>query len=108
MVFPTNFSTSETAISFSDEEIFVATLSMSGNTYTDSSDLTWIGLKQLNYPSSKDWTWTDGTKVDYLAWAPTQPDNAGGVEHCVQCLYFQLYTCGTKMRAFVCKKKSIH
>lgn len=56
----------------------------SGNDYGDYSDLTWIGLIQANYPTTKDWTWTDGTAFDYMNWAPGQPDDAKGLEHCGQ------------------------
>ncbi|ETN79331.1 hypothetical protein NECAME_18145, partial [Necator americanus] len=56
----------------------------SGNDYNDDSDLTWIGLTQANYPASKDWTWTDGTAVTYLNWAPGEPNDSKGVEHCAQ------------------------
>ena len=27
--------------------------------------------------------WTDGTKFDFSAWGPTEPNNVGGNEHCV-------------------------
>ncbi|KAL6738974.1 hypothetical protein Aduo_012467 [Ancylostoma duodenale] len=112
-----------TSIHSKEENVFVSTMAMSGNTYTDSNELTWVGLKQVNYPSSKDWTWTDGTPVDFLAWAPTQPDDSKGQEHCVE-LYcdhtgkdpakdenYQRWNdmpCSTNMRSFVCKKASIH
>ncbi|KAK6052111.1 lectin C-type domain protein [Cooperia oncophora] len=105
-----------------EENNFVATLGMSGITYTNDDDLTWIGLKQVNYPNSKDWTWTDGSPVDYLYWAPTQPDDAGGSEHCVEVfsdhtgkdpskdgnyLRWNDMPCATNMRSYVCKKASI-
>ncbi|VDN21166.1 unnamed protein product [Cylicostephanus goldi] len=36
-------------------------------------ELTWIGLEARG-TGRKVWTWTDGTKVDYLAWVVGAPD----------------------------------
>ncbi|VDL78709.1 unnamed protein product [Nippostrongylus brasiliensis] len=79
------------------------------------SDLTWIGLQQANYPQDTKWTWTDGTPVDYMKWAPGQPDNAKGLEHCGQDpakdTSYQKWNdiaCTTEMRAYVCKKPASH
>ncbi|WKY03852.1 hypothetical protein Q1695_005087 [Nippostrongylus brasiliensis] len=106
-----------------EENNFVSTLAMTGNTYTGYNELTWIGLQQTNYPTNKNWSWTDGTPVDFFSWAPTQPDDAGGTEHCVQ-IFSDLFgkdpskdndyqhwndiTCTENMRAYVCKKKALH
>ncbi|XGW31390.1 hypothetical protein V3C99_009952 [Haemonchus contortus] len=105
-----------------EENNFVAGMGMSGITYTNDADLTWIGLKQATYPTSKDWTWTDGSPVDFLFWAPTQPDDAGGSEHCVEVFSdhtgkdpskdgnYQRWNdmpCATNMRSYVCKKPSL-
>uniref|UniRef100_A0A183F7S7 C-type lectin domain-containing protein n=1 Tax=Heligmosomoides polygyrus TaxID=6339 RepID=A0A183F7S7_HELPZ len=85
--------------------------------------LTWIGLHQANYPADTTWTWTDGTAVDYLNWAPTQPSNSDGKEHCVEIYSDHLgkdpakdnsfqkwndYQCTETLRAFVCKKAALH
>ncbi|VDO98411.1 unnamed protein product [Heligmosomoides polygyrus] len=98
-------------------------LAMSGNTYTDDADLTWIGLKQATFPDSKEWTWTDGSTVDFYLWAPTQPDDAGEQEHCVEIFSdhtgkdpskdgnYQRWNdmpCAKNVRSYVCKKLSIH
>ncbi|PIO59852.1 lectin C-type domain protein, partial [Teladorsagia circumcincta] len=105
-----------------EENNFVATMGMSGITYTNDADLTWIGLKQATYPTSKDWSWTDGSPVDFLFWAPSQPDDAGGSEHCVEVFSdhtgkdpakdgnYQRWNdmpCATNMRSYVCKKPSM-
>jgi C-type mannose receptor len=41
----------------------------------------WLGGtdKQQN-----DWSWLDGSVQNYTNWAPNQPDDAGGVEHCLE------------------------
>nr|CDJ86539.1 C-type lectin domain containing protein [Haemonchus contortus] len=44
----------------------------------------WIGLRQKDWPKDKKWTWTDGTPVDYLNWAPDEPNNHEDSEHCAQ------------------------
>ncbi|KAK6042033.1 lectin C-type domain protein [Cooperia oncophora] len=98
-------------------------IAQSGNDYGSGSDLTWIGLRQADYPSKTTWTWTDGTPVNYQNWAPKQPDDDHGSEHCGQA--YSDYTgkdptkdssyrhwndipCSTSMRAFVCKKAALH
>ncbi|VDO61708.1 unnamed protein product, partial [Haemonchus placei] len=48
----------------------------------------WIGLRQKNWPKDKKWTWTDGTPVDYLNWAPGEPNDYENSEHCVQVLFY--------------------
>ncbi|CAJ0601823.1 unnamed protein product [Cylicocyclus nassatus] len=65
------------------ENDFVAELAKSGKPYTSCcSDTTWIGLRRPD-PVKSNWTWTDGTEVDFLAWAPNEPDNWGGIQRCV-------------------------
>ncbi|KAM9351452.1 galactose-specific lectin nattectin-like [Symphorus nematophorus] len=41
----------------------------------------WIG----GHDGVKDghWMWTDGTKFNYVTWAPTEPNNHGGDERCL-------------------------
>ncbi|PIO69421.1 lectin C-type domain protein [Teladorsagia circumcincta] len=100
-----------------EENNFVATLGMSGMAYTNGANLTWIGLKQATYPTSKDWSWTDGSPVYFMFWAPSQPDDAGGSEHCVEIFSDHIgkdpaedgnyqrwndISCATNMRSYVC------
>ncbi|KAK6023987.1 lectin C-type domain protein [Ostertagia ostertagi] len=73
-----------TSIHSDEENIFVADISKAGVEYKKEDDLTWIGLKQQNYPTSPDWTWTDGTPLDYIAWGSGQPADKKGREHCAQ------------------------
>ncbi|VDN23365.1 unnamed protein product, partial [Cylicostephanus goldi] len=72
------------SIHSAEENVFVADLSKSGTEYKNDNELTWIGLRQANYPQDTKWTWTDGTPVNYTAWAAGQPDNYKGLEHCAQ------------------------
>lgn len=105
------------------ENRFVAGFTRTGEEYSSSNSLTWIGLHQANYPADTTWTWTDGTAVDYLNWAPTQPSNSDGKEHCVEIYSDHLgkdpakdnsfqkwndYQCTETLRAFVCKKAALH
>ncbi|CAJ0602443.1 unnamed protein product [Cylicocyclus nassatus] len=108
----------------SDEEnVFVADISKAGAEYKKDDDLTWIGLKQNNYPTSSEFTWTDGTKLDYKFWAPSQPDDKRGKMHCVQThsdylgrnpakdnnyQHWAVTECTLVMRAYVCKKPASH
>jgi len=41
----------------------------------------WIGLNDVDSEGS--FAWTDGTPLDYSNWFGAEPNNAGGVEHCV-------------------------
>ncbi|CAJ0590683.1 unnamed protein product [Cylicocyclus nassatus] len=103
-----------------EENKFVTELAETGVKGDTHTKATWIGLKQADWPKSKEWTWTDGTKVDYSPpWAPNQPDNHGE-EHCTQLFSdimahkdhdYQKWNdchCRDSMRAFVCKKKALH
>ncbi|VDN30101.1 unnamed protein product [Cylicostephanus goldi] len=98
-------------------------VSESGMDYSDSSSLTWIGLTQANYPASATWTWTDGTPYDYKDWAPGEPNDTKGQEHCVQIhsdyvgkdpskdssyRRWNDIPCNTYMRSYVCKKAALH
>ncbi|XGW31518.1 hypothetical protein V3C99_010016, partial [Haemonchus contortus] len=84
------------------------------------TDFVWIGLQQKNWPKDKKWTWTDGTPVDYLNWAPAEPDNKWNSEHCAEIFNtpklilpnsqwkkWNDYGCHIKMKYFVCKKKFV-
>uniref|UniRef100_A0A8C9Z858 Galactose-specific lectin nattectin-like n=1 Tax=Sander lucioperca TaxID=283035 RepID=A0A8C9Z858_SANLU len=46
---------------------------------------TWMG----GFDSVKEgeWMWSDGSTFDYKSWAPGQPDNTGGIEHCLEMNY---------------------
>uniref|UniRef100_A0A7I5EA64 C-type lectin domain-containing protein n=1 Tax=Haemonchus contortus TaxID=6289 RepID=A0A7I5EA64_HAECO len=111
------------SIHSSAEDRFVAGMAKTGEAYTNPNSLTWIGLWQPGYPISIQWTWTDGTSLDYTAWAAGEPNNADGNEHCVQFYsdhegtdpskdpQFQKwndYYCNDAMRAYVCKKPALH
>uniref|UniRef100_A0A7I4YJK7 C-type lectin domain-containing protein n=1 Tax=Haemonchus contortus TaxID=6289 RepID=A0A7I4YJK7_HAECO len=80
----------------------------------------WIGLRQKDWPKDKKWTWTDGTPVDYLNWAPDEPNNHEDSEHCAQVYndpkdsdfkgdgeQWNDYNCDAKMMFFVCKKEYV-
>ncbi|VDO29384.1 unnamed protein product [Haemonchus placei] len=105
------------------ENAMLADLSKSGTEYKKDSDLTWIGLTQANYPTDTKWTWTDGTPLDYFRWAPGEPNNLKGLEHCGQTHSdylgkdpakddaYQKWNdcqCTEEMRAYVCKKPAMH
>ncbi|CAJ0601350.1 unnamed protein product [Cylicocyclus nassatus] len=117
-----------TSIHSFEENSFVAEMSKSGNRLTDSAQATWIGLVRSDYLNSNwnssltvKWVWTDGTKVDFLAWAPNKP-NAKGSERCAllysdphansaYALWYEKwngFTCIPNLRSFVCKKMALH
>lgn len=69
----------------------------------------WIGLTDTHREGR--WMWSDGSSVDFVQWAPLQPDNEHDIEHCVHtmlrteliwndilCLY---------PYAFVCKHRTV-
>ncbi|CAJ0601813.1 unnamed protein product [Cylicocyclus nassatus] len=67
------------------ENSFVAELAKMGIKLSTDAYGTWIGLVRSDYlkkSSAKNWVWMDGTKVDYLAWSPTEPDDYGGTQRC--------------------------
>ncbi|XP_049436960.1 galactose-specific lectin nattectin-like [Epinephelus fuscoguttatus] len=53
------------------------------------------------------WMWTDGSKFDYQAWGPGEPNNNGRTEHCVEMNWREQYwndiPCNVG-RPFVCAK----
>ncbi|KAK6752928.1 hypothetical protein RB195_003993 [Necator americanus] len=61
------------------ENTFVANLARTNKEQTNPHDLTWIGLQA----KGSSWEWSDRSKVDYINWAPKQPDNPGK-ENCVE------------------------
>lgn len=105
------------------ENTFVSTLTHLGIEYKNEKQLTFIGLTKPNYPANSTWTWSDGTIVDYLLWAPGKPSDTTGLQNCAQ-----MYTdsmdknpdkdsdfrrwndvqCSTSMRAYVCKQAALH
>ncbi|KAF1383034.1 hypothetical protein PFLUV_G00150060 [Perca fluviatilis] len=52
------------------------------NQVTGDIERTWIGGFDSVQPGV--WMWSDGSIFDYKSWGPGQPDNAGGVEHCLE------------------------
>ncbi|CAJ0594092.1 unnamed protein product [Cylicocyclus nassatus] len=106
-----------TSIHSSDENMFVAELAKMGKPYSEYRDLTWIGLWKEG--KSGNWTWTDGTKVDYLRWATGALDSGypcamlysdPHVDLRESILYQQWddYHCAATLRAFVCKKTALY
>lgn len=74
---------------------------------------------------NRQWSWVDGTVVDYFHWAPGEPNNrsdiatcdndVGKFEGCVELYsddpadpavrdHWNDYPCESKMRDFVCKR----
>ncbi|CAI2352964.1 unnamed protein product [Caenorhabditis sp. 36 PRJEB53466] len=95
------------------ENTFVNNLASCGVKEGNPKDLAWIGMHKVG----QDWVWTDGTPSDYFNWAPKQPDNPSK-ELCVETApdlshdkWYENWNneeCNTIMRAYVCKKGSIH
>lgn len=48
----------------------------------NGSLMTWIGLNDVHTPDT--FTWSNGESLVYENWHTDQPDNAGGVESCVE------------------------
>ncbi len=84
------------------------------NQISDIEEQTWIGLHDLKHNGQ--WSWTDCTAVDYLNWAPGQPNILNNGQYCVN-LYsdneldfptvkyqWNDWYCDSSMRAFVCKR----
>ena len=62
-----------------EEHNFVRTLIQN---FDPKQGLTWIGLSDTH--SEGRWMWSDGCKVTFTLWNSHQPNNAGGIEHCVE------------------------
>ncbi|KAK6052743.1 lectin C-type domain protein, partial [Cooperia oncophora] len=82
-------------------------------------EFVWLGGKQKNYPSSREWSWADGRTMSYTHWNGGEPNNKDGNERCMQLFNtlenrdYTIYMvprtwndvdCNRKMRAFVCKR----
>ncbi|XP_039671502.1 lactose-binding lectin l-2-like [Perca fluviatilis] len=61
-----------------EEENFIKSLIRN---FDHAQGATWIGLSDTQKEGS--WMWSDGCKVDYVYWNRGEPNNAGGLEHCV-------------------------
>ncbi|MED6266988.1 hypothetical protein CHARACLAT_007649 [Characodon lateralis] len=71
--------------------------------------LTWIGLTDLHKEGG--WIWSDGSKYKFSHWDHSQPDNAGGIEHCGhtnhgQRFYWNDRVCSDKF-SFVCATRRV-
>ncbi|XP_052407510.1 galactose-specific lectin nattectin [Carassius gibelio] len=87
-----------------DEYTFIQDLIKS---QTQASTLSWIG--GYDAVSEGNWLWSDGSKLNLEIWAPPQPDNWNGVEHCLEMNYHSLSNWNDQLchekRPFVCVKK---
>ncbi|VDK54008.1 unnamed protein product [Cylicostephanus goldi] len=95
-----NFGAHLTSIHSADENHFVAELAETGLEFPSNEAherATWIGLRRAD-DSKGDWLWTDGTKVDFLAWSPNEPNDSSGNERCVE-VHFISYTSKLKVNA---------
>ncbi|XP_053408184.1 macrophage mannose receptor 1-like [Mercenaria mercenaria] len=70
-----------------------------------SGDVSWIGFNDLDLDNR--FSWSDGSVVDFIAWASGQPNDILGGEKCVP-----IYTDGTwhdypcnDRKPFICKKR---
>ena len=78
-----------------------------------SSDQFWLGASRnvgADYKEPSSWTWSDGTAMNYNAWAWGQPNNSWWRERCVRSVKgegektWDDHRCRKKIsRAFVCK-----
>ncbi|XP_028517873.1 uncharacterized protein LOC110248715 [Exaiptasia diaphana] len=80
------------------------------NTYIQlrhGGDTGWIGLQDID--SEGNFTWIDGTNVDFTYWAPNQPNGFPGDQDCVHTLglrhdyHWNDVTCGS-CHAYTCKR----
>nr|CDJ82062.1 C-type lectin domain containing protein [Haemonchus contortus] len=104
------------SIHSSEENEFVEAITAANKPSIEYYDFVWIGLQQRS--GNKTWTWTDGSPVNYLNWAPGEPNDVEEREHCVEFYNnpgIQLpnavetgwndIDCNLKMKYFVCKKR---
>nr|ACO82046.1 C-type lectin 13 [Perca flavescens] len=66
---------------------------------------TWIGGFDSVQPGV--WMWSDGSPFDYKSWAPGEPNNGGGTEHCLEINYKDKWNDNecNKIFPFLCSKK---
>ncbi|XP_033624642.1 macrophage mannose receptor 1-like [Asterias rubens] len=83
-----------------DENTYVRQL-VYENVFIDSF---WIGLRE--YRVNGDYSWSDGTPLDYNNWDTNQPDDSSGSEQCAEYRttgFWNDQNCGAP-QPFVCKK----
>ncbi|VDO98414.1 unnamed protein product [Heligmosomoides polygyrus] len=113
------FVSSKTLLISLSHHFYFTALTHLGIEYKNEKQLTFIGLTKPNYPANSTWTWSDGTIVDYLLWAPGKPSDTTGLQNCAQVCYanpdkdsdFRRWNdvqCSTSMRAYVCKQAALH
>ncbi|XP_037650482.1 lactose-binding lectin l-2-like [Sebastes umbrosus] len=61
-----------------DEETFVKSLIKN---FDPAERPTWTGLSDIHKQGA--WMWSDGSAVNFTYWSPGEPNNKGGLEHCV-------------------------
>nr|CBK19534.1 perlucin B protein precursor [Haliotis laevigata] len=70
----------------------------------------WLGASDLNMEGR--WLWEGQRRMNYTNWNPGQPDNAGGIEHCLELrrdlgnYLWNDYQC-QKPSHFICEKERI-
>ncbi|XP_039649762.1 galactose-specific lectin nattectin-like [Perca fluviatilis] len=76
------------------------------NQVTGTYKNAWIGATDAVKEGT--WLWTDGSKFDYKIFNAGQPDNASGVENCLEMNYegknWNDRPCSTYQASFVCSK----
>eukprot|EP01083_Nonionella_stella_P066826 176314_1 len=68
-------------------------------------DRYWIGLNDVNKVKSEgNFSWIDASEKSYQNWNPDQPDNAGGVEDCVENVYgkWNDIVCSYNHASYIC------
>eukprot|EP01084_Bolivina_argentea_P320540 556181_1 len=83
----------------SDNEQFLV------NGYTQH-DKPWIGFRDYPFDSQNNWRWVDSSLVDYIQWAPDEPNNVRAGEDCAE-VNFDLdgwndVDCSTIKTSFLC------
>ncbi|XP_032437383.1 lactose-binding lectin l-2-like [Xiphophorus hellerii] len=75
--------------------------------FDPTRDFTWIGLTDVHKEGA--WMWSDGSKYEFSLWAPAEPNNVGGQEHCGHTnlgpnYYWNDHLCSHK-KALVCASR---
>ncbi|XP_037650480.1 lactose-binding lectin l-2-like [Sebastes umbrosus] len=90
-----------------DEDKFVKSLIKN---FDPTQGYNWIGLSDTQKEGA--WMWSDGSAINYVLWGSAgQPDNIGGIEHCVHTNYYRDfkwndYTCSNTL-SFVCVSRTV-